>query len=194
MERLIDHDGTVDYIATFLDADEARRLFVRLRREIAWEAVSVRMFGREVEVPRRVAWYGDAGARYRYSGITHEPLPWPEVLKGPRVAVEEASGRSFNAVLANLYRDGGDAIGWHADNEPELGPEPFIASLSLGQARRFRLWHVASGRKVDLVLEPGSLLLMGGPLQRHWRHCLPRTRRPVGARINLTFRQVAIQS
>jgi len=109
---------------------------------------------------------------------------------GLRAKVSEAAGAAFNSVLANLYRDGRDAMGWHADDERELGPEPVIASLSLGAARRFALKHRASGERLNLALQPGSLLIMRGPTQRHWLHALPRTARPVGERLNLTFRRI----
>jgi alkylated DNA repair dioxygenase AlkB len=149
------------------------------------------MFGRWVDSPRLSCWIGDPDARYRYSGQTFEPHPWPQVLLPLRVRLRKELGIDFNSVLANLYRDGRDAMGWHSDDEPELGAEPVIASVSLGAARRFVL-----RRRDDhtvrnaFLLEPGSLLVMRGSSQRDWQHALPRTAKPVGPRINLTFRHV----
>lgn len=170
---------------------EAERLFGVLHREITWRRYRVRIGGREWPSPRLSAWHGDPGARYRYSGLCLDPLPWTPGTSWARSAVEAAVGEIFNAVLANLYRDGGDGMGWHADDEPELGPEPVIASLSLGATRRFVLRHRrAAVAKLSLELGSGALLLMRGPTQRFWRHALPKTRRVVGPRINLTFRRI----
>ena len=128
---------------------------------------------------------------YRYSGARFEPRPWPDALLLVRARLCEALQVDFNSVLANRYRDGRDAMGWHADNEPELGPQPVIASLSLGATRRFVLKHRGDpSRKLALDLPHGSLLVMSGATQRNYRHALPRTARPVGERINLTFRRI----
>lgn len=160
-------------------------------RDIAWQTHRLRLFGRWVDAPRRSAWIGDPGAVYRYSGQTFAPQPWPQALLPLRQRLRKELGIDFNAVLANLYRDGRDAMGWHSDDEPELGPEPVIASLSLGAARRFVLRRRDDHAvKQALVLEPGSLLVMRGVSQRDWQHALPRTAKPVGPRINLTFRRI----
>lgn len=140
--------------------------------------------------PRLEAWYGDAGASYSYSGLAHEPLPWTPELQRLRERVEVAAGTTFNSVLANLYRDGNDSNGWHADDESELGEQPVIASLSLGAARRFLLRHRASVERVEVVLEAGSLLLMRGKTQQCWKHSVPKQRTVHAPRINLTFRRV----
>lgn len=160
-------------------------------RDIAWQTHRLRLFGRWVDAPRLSCWIGDPGAVYRYSGQTFAPQPWPQALLPLRQRLRKELGIDFNAVLANLYRDGRDAMGWHSDDEPELGPEPVIASLSLGAARRFVLRRRDDHAvKQALVLEPGSLLVMRGVSQRDWQHALPRTARPVGPRINLTFRRI----
>ena len=173
------------------DASAADRHYAELLADIDWRDEELLIFGRRRAVPRRVAWYGDPGARYTYSGTTHEPRPWTPALAAIRDRVSHLAGHPFNAVLLNLYRDGRDAMGWHADDEPELGPEPVIASVSFGAGRRFRLKHRRRpDARLDLVLPHGSLLVMAGPTQRHWVHALPRTEAPVGARINLTFRLV----
>lgn len=136
-------------------------------------------------------WIGDSGACYRYSGVRHEPVPWPEVLQPLRDRLIRETGIRFNSVLANLYRNGHDCMGWHSDDEPELGKQPVIASLSLGATRRFVFKHRREpARKLALELPHGSLLVMHGDTQATWRHALPRTRKPVGPRINLTFRRI----
>jgi alkylated DNA repair dioxygenase AlkB len=137
-----------------------------------------------------VAWYGDPQASYRYSGIAHTPLPWLPLLAELKIQIELQSKQSFNSVLCNLYRSGQDSMGWHADKEPELGNNPYIASLSFGAARLFKFRHLKTKDTVDVILENGSLLLMGGELQYHWRHSLPKTTKVSEPRINLTFRKI----
>ena len=180
----------------FLPAAEAAALLALLTDTVAWEQRSIRLFGQLVPQPRLTAWYGDADARYAYSGLRWVPRPWLPALADLRRRVEVATGTAFNSVLLNLYRNGQDSMGWHADDEPELGPAPTIASLSLGATRRFRLRPRPGGPAVDvpplgLDLPAGSLLLMRPPTQAHWQHALPKTARPTGPRLNLTFRQVA---
>ena len=176
----------------FLPPAEAAALLAQLIAEVAWEQRAIRMFGQQIPQPRLTAWHGDPAARYTYSGLTWEPLPWSPALQALRLRVEAATGTRFNSVLLNYYRDGRDSMGWHADDEPELGPAPAIASLSLGTPRRFRLRPQGSLAHPPLCLDlpSGSLLLMRGPTQQHWQHALPKTARPVGPRLNLTFRWV----
>ena len=175
----------------WLAPEHADALLVALRREIDWETHRIRMFGRWLDSPRRSCWIGDPGAGYVYSGARFEPRPWPARLTALRGPLREATGVAFNSVLANLYRDGSDSMGWHADDESELGPQPVIASLSLGQARRFKLKHRQDpARKLDLDLPHGSLLVMRGETQKFFKHALPRSARPMGPRVNLTFRLI----
>jgi len=176
----------------FLPPAEAAALLAQLIAEVAWEQRAIRIFGQQIPQPRLTAWYGDPAARYTYSGLTWEPLPWSPALQALRQRVEAATGTRFNSVLLNYYRDGRDSMGWHADDEPELGPAPAIASLSLGATRRFRLRPQGGSTHLPLGLDlpSGSLLLMRGPTQQHWQHALPKTARPVGPRLNLTFRWV----
>lgn len=148
------------------------------------------MFGRRVAVPRLHCWVGDPGARYSWSGLTLDPLPWPSALTDVRQRVEELSAHRFNATLVNQYRDGNDSVGWHSDDEKELGPAPVIASISLGVTRKFQLQHKRSRQIFNLPLQHGSLLLMAGPTQQHWRHRIPKEKNIPGARVNLTFRNV----
>jgi len=177
----------------FLPAAEATALLAQLTAEVAWEQRAIRLFGQEIPQPRLTAWYGDPDARYTYSGLAWEPRPWTAALRALRQRVEAATGARFNSVLLNQYRDGRDSMGWHADDESELGPAPAIASLSLGATRRFRLRARPGPRPAPLSLDlpGGSLLLMRGPTQQHWQHALPKTSRPVGPRLNLTFRWVS---
>jgi alkylated DNA repair dioxygenase AlkB len=184
-------DAELAFDPRWLAPAEADALLASLRDQIAWEVHRIRLFGREVDSPRLSCWIGDPDASYRYSGVSFEPRPWPPALQPVRRRLEQALGTPFNSALANLYRDGRDAMGWHSDAEPELGPAPFIASLSLGATRRFAFKHrLDPAQRLALDLPHGSLLVMSGQTQRHYRHALPRTARPVGERINLTFRRI----
>ena len=179
------------YQPQWLPHDEADALFVALREGIPWERHCLRLFGRDVDAPRLSCWIGDADAVYTYSRTRFVPHPWPPTLLAIRRRLRDACGTDFNGVLANLYRDGSDSMGWHADDEPELGPRPLIASLSFGAARRFSMHHHSDhSRKLAIELAHGSLLLMGGDTQSQYRHALPKTARAVGPRINLTFRRL----
>lgn len=170
---------------------EADALFAALRHAIPWEVHRIRLFGRDVDSPRLSCWIGDPGTGYTYSGAHFEPNPWPVALRAIRARLAGELRVDFNSVLVNLYRDGRDSMGWHSDDEPELGAQPVIASLSLGATRRFVLKHRSDpAQKVALDLPHGSLLLMRGATQANYRHALPRTAKPVGPRINLTFRQI----
>ena len=175
----------------WLGEAEADALFAVLLRTVPWEVHRIRLFGREVDSPRLSCWIGDPQARYRYSGTLFEPHPWPGALLPVRERLSAELGIGFNSVLANRYRDGRDGMGWHRDGEAELGPQPSIASLSLGAVRRFSLKaRQAGGERLSLDLPHGSLLLMRGRTQARYLHALPKTTRPVGERINLTFRRI----
>ena len=182
-------DAEIRYCAGFIPPEQAQTLFDPLRTEIRWERHRVRIRGREMGCPRLSGWQGDA--TYSYSGVTLHPTPWTARVREVRRRIEAVTGESFNSVLANLYRSGDDRMGWHADDEPELGPEPVIASASFGAPRRFLLRpKLGGGSSVPIVLEPGSLLVMRGATQRSWLHSVPPTRRTVGPRISLTFRRI----
>lgn len=181
----------VRYRPGWLGRDEADALLAALQAQVPWEVHRIRMFGRWVDSPRLSCWIGDPGASYVYSGARFEPRPWPAALQALRARIDAEAGVAMNSVLANLYRDGRDAMGWHSDDEPELGPRPVIASVSLGGVRRFALKHRRDAAlKGVLELPHGSLLVMSGDTQRLYRHALPRTSRVAAPRINLTFRQV----
>jgi alkylated DNA repair dioxygenase AlkB len=169
----------------------ADALFASLCEEIHWETHRIRLFGREVDSPRLSCWIGDESTAYTYSGTRFHPHPWPAALLPVRQRLADELDGAFNSVLANRYRDGCDYMGWHSDNESALGSRPLIASLSLGAARRFVLKHRNEpSRKLELELPHGSLLVMGGDTQLNYKHSLPRTARPLGERINLTFRRI----
>jgi len=180
----------------WLGAEEATGLQHALTLELCWEQREIVLFGKRILQPRLIAWAGQLP--YRYSGQTLEPRAWPLPLEAQMSAlcerVARAAGAAFNHVLINRYRDGNDSMGYHADAEPELGPEPTVATLSLGETRRFSLRAQrarASERALSLPLTAGSLLVMGGSCQRHYRHAIPKEARPlVGERISLTFRCV----
>ena len=171
---------------------EADALFTSLLASIGWEVHRIHMFGRQIDSPRLSCWIGDPGASYTYSRTRFEPHPWPSMLLPIRERLRDTLGVDFNSVLANRYRSGRDAMGWHSDDEPELGPQPVIASVSLGATRRFALKARGEGGRLTLDLPHGSLLVMRGDTQARYRHALPATARPVGERINLTFRRVLL--
>lgn len=187
---VVNRDGEALLIEHFIDAAEAATLSRQLQAELSWQTETLVLYGREITVPRRVSWVGDPGATYTYSGVLHEPLPWSPLLANLRARIQSCTGYDFNSVLANLYRDGMDSMGWHADKERELGHNPVIASLSFGAERMFKLRHNKSGDTVEMYLPSGSLLLMRGALQHHWRHCLPKMRGVTAPRVNLTFRYI----
>ncbi|WMJ67754.1 alpha-ketoglutarate-dependent dioxygenase AlkB [Stenotrophomonas sp. 24(2023)] len=184
-------DADVRHLPRWLAAAEADALQRALQEQVAWETHRIHLFGRWVDSPRLSSWMGDADAHYRYSGADFAPHPWPPVLRGVRARLQQATGARFNSVLANRYRDGSDSMGWHSDDEPELGSEPSIASLSLGAARRFLLRRRDDPtRKAEYLLGHGDLLVMAGQTQRFYQHALPKMARVQGERINLTFRWV----
>ena len=185
-------DGVFEYWPGFLDSKETSLYFAALQSRIHWHTPRVFVYGRWIDSPRQSAWYGDRGAVYRYSGTINEPIPWLPELKALRERLNDFCKNQFNSMLANHYRSGNDSMGWHSDDEKELGPEPVIASISLGGVRRFLLRH---RRRKDLptheiMLENGSLLVMRASSQGAWRHSIPKTRRAVAPRINLTYRHI----
>lgn len=175
-------------LTTLLTADRAATAMATLRGEIAWESHSFTIFGRTMPMPRRIQMYGPHG--YDYSGIAHPPRPLTPTLCALQERVQQATGLPFNSVLCNLYRDGADSMGWHTDDDYPHGGQPVVASLSLGATRRFRMRPRGGGPGVSIDLHAGSLLCMDGPARTAWQHAVPKTRRPVGPRINLTWRQM----
>jgi len=190
-------DADIRYAASWLDRHEADALFERLMHEITWERHRLNLFGREVDPPRLSCWIGDPGTAYTYSRSRFEPRPWTASLLPLRERVQALCGTPFNSVLANLYRHGQDSMGWHSDDEPELGTCPVIASVSLGVERRFRLRRKSprgtrAALPLGLSLAHGSVLYMAGDTQRYYQHDLPKVAGVIGARINLTFRFINV--
>lgn len=183
-------DAEVRLSRAFLPPSEADSIFERLLKEVPWRQEKIRFYGKEHNVPRLTQWYGDAGLTYTWSGIKMNPEPWSADTQWLRERVESRCGRRFNTVLLNLYRDGNDGVAWHADDEPELGPQPVIASVSLGAERDFILRHNDRDDMLKLPLPHGSLLVMAGDTQEHWKHALPKRKGVGRPRINLTFRHV----
>ena len=182
-------DGDLRYAADFLAPAEADQFMRQLLDGIEWQQHHVVVFGRRLPTPRLSAWHGSAQAHYAYSGLALAPRPWTAPLLALKTRIEAAADCPFNSVLLNQYRDGRDSMGWHSDDEPELGANPTIASLSLGGTRRFLLRHKRRDRApVEISLGHGALLIMRGPTQAHWQHQVPKTRQPCALRLNLTFR------
>ncbi len=181
----------LNYWPDWLDISRQKDLWQSLQ-SLNWQQSIIRIAGRSMQIPRLNAWYGDTGRRYGYSGTRLTFNPWTEELKSLCFEVEQATGHRYNAVLANYYRDGNDSVDWHSDNEAELGKNPTIATLSLGGVRQFMMKHKHNGSadKINIDLEPGSLFLMSGETQSNWQHKVPKTKKPVEARISLTFRRV----
>lgn len=191
-EQLLSLDGEVRFYPQWLRADEADALLDNLITTLDWQRSNIRLYGQEVAIPRLNAWYGDPGCRYRYSGASFEPNLWTEALADIRERLSRRLGVTFNSVLANRYRDGKDSVAWHSDDEPELGRNPFIASVSFGATRRFVMKHKSRQdlQPIAVDLVHGSLLVMSGATQHHWVHQIPKTKKIVGERINLTFRYI----
>ncbi len=184
-------EGTVVQLyKQFYPHDQADSLFASLLTGIAWAEEEIFLFEKWVKVPRLMCWYGDPEAYYRYSGVNHTPKPWLPGLLYIKNKLEQQCRCDFNSVLANLYRDGNDSMGCHADNEKELGANPTIASLSLGDERLFKLQHKKTKQKLNINLAHGDLLVMGGTCQRFWHHSVPKTKTFKKPRINLTFRKI----
>lgn len=192
MDRLDLPGADLRYDAQAYPPAQADALFTALLAEIPWQPHRLRLFGRDVDAPRLSCWIGDAQAVYTYSGTRFEPRPWTPTVAALRDDLRRRLGVHFNSVLANLYRDGRDSMGWHSDDEPELGCEPLIASLSFGAVRTFRLRSRATREAaLSIELAHGSALVMAAGTQRHYQHALPRRARVAAPRINLTFRRIA---
>jgi alkylated DNA repair dioxygenase AlkB len=190
-ERVPLEGADVQLYLNFLPADRAKHLLDNLIEAIPWRAEEVVVWGKRHAQPRLIAWYGDPGKNYTYSGIAMNPLPWTPLLEGVRGDVERACNERFNSVLLNYYRDERDSMGLHSDDEPELGPRPTIASLTVGEERLFTFKPKAEHlESVSVPLPSGSLLLMKGDTQRNWKHGIGKSSRRMGPRVNLTFRQI----
>ncbi len=187
-------DAQLHYFPNAISTYDADNFLSVCLKELPWRQDTIRIAGKQIPVPRLQNWYGDAQAQYSYSGIRLKPLPWPDALLAIKRQVESISQHNFNSVLANYYRDGNDSVDWHSDDEPELGEQPVIASLSLGATRTFTLKHrydkTIAQQKIQL--HHGSLLVMSGHTQSHWLHRVAKEKHVDTARINLTFRQIKV--
>lgn len=186
----------LQYHPLLFDSQEQSLLMNALQEEIPWKQEHIKLFGKTHPTPRLTAWHGDTHCVYKYSGVVNQPFPWTPSLLTIKTRIESLSnGATFNCVLLNFYRDGSDKMGWHSDDEKELGPNPSIASVSFGATRRFDFKHKTEAHnKFSIQLESGSLLLMQGDMQHHWLHQIPAQKRIQEPRINLTFRYIPPQT
>jgi alkylated DNA repair dioxygenase AlkB len=191
-EQIPMQDAEVYYLHHLPLAQPHHVVMNQLIDEVPWRAENIVVWGKTYPQPRLIAWYGDVGMIYTYSGIQLEPLAWTRTLVDIKSRIEAVAGTDFNSVLLNYYRDQRDSMGLHSDDEPELGERPILASLSLGEERIFVLKHKRAKalRPVRLKLASGSLLLMRGETQRYWKHGIDKETRPCGPRVNLTFRRI----
>lgn len=190
-ENLLPYQGSAVFYAGLFSEVESKEIFCSLVETTQWKHEPILLFGKRVLQPRLTAWYGDRGKEYRYSGTLQVPLPWTKTLLVIKSRVEEKCQTSFNSALLNYYRDEKDSMGWHRDNEKELGAMPTIASVSFGATRTFQIrnYREKSVRR-DVDLSDGSLLIMSGEMQENWEHCIPKRARVIGPRINITFRYI----
>ena len=182
----------VEYIENFFDFDQSQLYMKHLTNDIKWKREKIRMWGREIVTKKRIAWYADEGKSYTYSGSTFHPEQWNKLLLEIKKYVEHYIKFQFNSVLLNEYPNGKVGMGWHSDDERELGIDPIIASLSFGANRDFIFKHKTdkSFENIKIHLKSGSLLLMLGSTQHHWKHSLPKRLKVREPRINLTFRKI----
>lgn len=185
-------DGEVIIFHGYFGKKESDHFFQELLSGIEWQQDKIKYYGKELNLPRLTAWYGDKGKSYTYSRIPMNPKDWTPILLSIKERIETVAKVDFNSVLLNLYRDGRDSVSWHSDDEPELGDTPMVGSVSFGQVRPLQFRHKARKDlgKIDVSLTHGSLLLMKGATQRFWQHQIPKTTRPLKPRINLTFRVI----
>jgi alkylated DNA repair dioxygenase AlkB len=190
-QNMLPFDGEAFFYPNFFTQEESDLFMDTLTQEIGWKQEAIRIYGREVMQPRLTAWYGIAGKDYTYSGITMRPTEWTACLLSIKRRIEAVVNVSFTNALLNCYRDGQDSMGWHRDNERELGTNPVIGSVSFGASRTFQFRHYKDKSvKKAIDLTNGSFLCMKGETQHHWEHRVPKTSKEVGSRINLTFRQI----
>ena len=187
-ENLLPYNGWASYEPRLLSKSESDDLMGYLMKEIAWQKEKLILFGKPIEMRRKIAWLGDKPFQYNYGGSTKTASLWPEGMQGLKKQIEASAKTKFNSCLLNLYFDGDDGMGWHSDNEKELIKNATISSISLGAERPFKFKHNTTGDQIKITLESGSLLLMGGETQQFWKHALPKTKKSKTPRVNLTFR------
>lgn len=193
-EQILLPQADITLYRSFFGTDTANEQFHALEQTLQWSQDEMQIAGKMIAIPRLQAWYSTNGLSYSYSGLKLNPLPFNHRLCQIKTSIEAATGHHFNSLLANLYRSGSDSVGWHSDNEPELGANPVIASLSLGETRRFLLKHRKQPRSkpFEISLHNGDLLVMAGGTQHFWLHQVPKSRLMLSPRINLTFRKICI--
>jgi alkylated DNA repair dioxygenase AlkB len=191
-KNVLPKEGKVHYLGDLFNESECVSLFTALRESLEWKADQLLMFGKQVTTQRKIAWVGDAGCVYNYSGFQQHPQPWTRELLYIKNKVEEVAGCHFNSCLLNLYHNGSEGMGWHSDDEQELDELTPIASLSLGGRRKFAFRHKQERTRIALFLQSGSLLMMHSPTQQYWLHSLLKTKTDVAPRINLTFRKIIL--
>ena len=183
-------NGEFIFFPEFFNNSLSQNYLKLLTETIIWKQESMNMYGKKIDFPRLTSWYGDNNKPYSFSGITLQPHPWSNEILEIKSKIELKANVVFNSVLLNRYRNGNDSISWHTDAEPELGENPVIASVNFGATRKFQLRHTKTKEKLEIELTHGSLLIMQGELQHFWQHQVPKTSKPVGERINLTFRVI----
>lgn len=190
-KNLLPRDGELLLYPDFFKEEESDFFFEYLLKNINWQQDKIRMYNKYIDIPRLNAWYGEANKNYSYSGIPMKPNPWLPQLVEIKNRIEPTANVKFTSALINLYRDGKDSVDWHSDDEPELGKNPVIASVSFGETRIFKLRHLKDqSLKTDVELTHGSFALMRGVTQHFWEHKIPKTTKQVKPRINLTFRVI----
>lgn len=190
--NILPFDGDVYLFSNFLQEEQPNQFFNQLLEEIAWKQEGMKMYGKQLDFPRLTAWYGEEGKFYTYSGLKNIPQPFTGLLLKLKQAVESKTALFFNSALLNLYRSEKDSMGWHKDDEIELGINPVIASLSFGETRNFQFKHKTVPKTTQTIQLPNnSLLLMQGATQHNWLHQIPKSSKPAKARINITFRKIS---
>jgi len=191
MNYLEVENGELYYDENFISSSESTLLFQKLLNSLPFEQHYIKIFGKTHQIPRLEAFFAEDNHTYTYSGTTLKTIQFTPLLLKLKTQIEAVSNEKFNCVLVNLYRDGQDSNGWHADNEHELGKNPVIASLSFGATRRFDLRHNITKEKISFNLTNGSLIIMKGEMQHYWKHQIAKTKKVSQARINLTFRLIS---
>ena len=192
VEKIPIQDGELRLYPHFFLSQERETFFNQLKENVKWQQEEIKLYGRKIPLPRLTAWFGDEGKTYMYSGITVEPELWTPTLLEIKSRIEEVSNVKFNSVLLNYYRNERDSVSWHSDDEPELGKNPIIGSVSFGDVRTFQLKHKTDkSLTISRDLPDGSYLEMAGSTQHHWLHQIPKRTRKIGPRINLTFRIIS---
>lgn len=193
-ENILPQDGGLFYYGKIFSSAQANNYLQYLLEEIPWQHDEAFVFGNKILTKRKVAWYGDEGFRYTYSGATKHAIPWSKTLLGLKNIIEEKSGAIYNSCLMNLYHNGEEGVGWHSDDEKSLTENAAIASLSFGAERKFSFRHKSLDKKLSVLLEHGSLLIMQDEIQKFWKHAILKSTKIKEPRVSLTFRKMKIET